>query len=153
MEEFSREEANENKEKYDRTCKLEAFDESKAGSRALSMRYYTSSSCFCRSPAKPAKCALASADSHLRIPITDLEEIAKDPSQCKEVVNEVRSASRTRGLFPVMNHGSPPLLWRRCWMECAVSMSKALARRDLSIRKISQEALRPYYSSSNQYRT
>ncbi|XP_048133505.1 1-aminocyclopropane-1-carboxylate oxidase homolog [Rhodamnia argentea] len=107
MEEFSREEANENKQKYDRTCKLEAFDESKAGSRALSMRYYTSSSCFRRSPTKPAKCAQASGDSHLRIPITDLEEIAKDPSQCKEVVNEVRSASRTRGLFPVVNNGIP----------------------------------------------
>lgn len=31
MEVFSRDEANDNKQKYDRTCELEAFDESKAG--------------------------------------------------------------------------------------------------------------------------
>ncbi|XP_056169901.1 1-aminocyclopropane-1-carboxylate oxidase homolog 1-like [Syzygium oleosum] len=107
MEVFSTDEANENKQKYDRTCKLKAFDESKAGVKGLVDAGITEVPPIFVERPENLRSALASGDSHFRVPIIDLEDIAKDPSRRQEVVNEVRSASKTWGFFQVVNHGIP----------------------------------------------
>ncbi|KAI6693466.1 hypothetical protein NL676_021176 [Syzygium grande] len=107
MEVFSTDEANENKQKYDRTCKLKAFDESKAGVKGLVDAGITEVPPIFVERPENLRSALASGDSHFRVPVIDLEDIAKDPSRRQEVVNEVRSASKTWGFFQVVNHGIP----------------------------------------------
>ncbi|KAI6678054.1 hypothetical protein NL676_038850 [Syzygium grande] len=94
--------------KYDRTCELKAFDESKAGVKGLVDAGITEvPRIFVDCPENLRSVLASGDDSHFRIPIIDLEDIVKHPSRRKEVVNEVRSASETWDFFQVANHGIP----------------------------------------------
>ncbi|KAI6678073.1 hypothetical protein NL676_038869 [Syzygium grande] len=94
--------------KYDRTCELKAFDESKAGVKGLADAGITEvPRIFVDCPENLRSVLASGDDSHFRIPIIDLEDIVKHPSRRKEVVNEVQSASETWDFFQVANHGIP----------------------------------------------
>ncbi|PON66656.1 Non-heme dioxygenase N-terminal domain containing protein [Trema orientale] len=51
---------------------------------------------------------LVSGETQLRIPIVDLKNMGKDWFRRQEIVNEVRAAAETWGIFQVANHGTPP---------------------------------------------
>ncbi|KAF8016443.1 hypothetical protein BT93_H1838 [Corymbia citriodora subsp. variegata] len=107
MEVFSRDEANENTQKYDRMRELKAFDETKAGVKGLVDAGITEVPRIFVDRPENVQNAPASGDSRFHVPIIDLEDIAKDSARRKEVVSEVRSASKTYGFFQVVNHGIP----------------------------------------------
>ncbi|KAK3417360.1 hypothetical protein EUGRSUZ_H03105 [Eucalyptus grandis] len=107
MEVFSRDEAHEKTQKYDRMREKKAFDESKAGVKGLVDAGITEVPRIFVDHPENLQSALASSNGHFHVPIVDLADIVKDPSRRKEVVNEVRSASKTWGFFQVVNHGIP----------------------------------------------
>lgn len=107
MEVLSRDGAHEKTQKYDRISEIKDFDELKAGVKGLVDAGITEVPRIFVDHPENLQSALASSNGHFHVPIVDLAEIVKDPSRRKEVVNEVRSASKTWGFFQVVNHGIP----------------------------------------------
>ncbi|PIN15583.1 Iron/ascorbate family oxidoreductase [Handroanthus impetiginosus] len=93
---------------YDRAIELKAFDETKTGVEGLvesgiiqvpQIFIHPQKDLYNYKPTSP--------NLQLKFPLIDLKNINEDPVRRKEVVEEVREASRTWGFFQVVNHGIP----------------------------------------------
>ncbi|XP_059447419.1 1-aminocyclopropane-1-carboxylate oxidase homolog 1-like [Corylus avellana] len=94
---------------YDRETEIKTFDESKAGVKGLLDAGVTKvPRMFHRGQfsldERPGR------ESHISIPIIDLQGIHKDSSVRTEVIEKVRNACEKFGFFQVVNHGIPVTL-------------------------------------------
>ncbi|OVA02436.1 Oxoglutarate/iron-dependent dioxygenase [Macleaya cordata] len=93
------------KEFYDRAKEVKAFDDTKSGVKGLVDAGVVKIPRFFIRP--PNERSTNSNNTHLKIPVIDLENIDKDVNRYKEIVDEVRQASETWGMFQLVNHGIP----------------------------------------------
>nr|AFK38092.1 unknown [Lotus japonicus] len=89
----------------DRLRELQAFDETKAGVKGLIDEGITKiPSLFHHPPDKFVKASNSDKTEHV-IPVIDLANVGKDPSEREEVISKIREACETWGFFQVANHG------------------------------------------------
>ena len=90
-------------EDYDRASELKAFDESKEGVKGLVDAGVSKvPRMFIRPPDNSRDC-----NTQFKFPVIDLHGMDSDPIRRKKIVEMVREASETWGLFTVVNHGIP----------------------------------------------
>ncbi|GMI72034.1 hypothetical protein like AT1G06620 [Hibiscus trionum] len=89
---------------YDRASELKAFDETKAGVKGLVDAGIKQ---VPRMFHQPRDDYSVSCGTQYNIPIIDLEGVKQNRTTRKEIVENVRNASKTWGFFQVLNHGIP----------------------------------------------
>ncbi|XP_077241393.1 1-aminocyclopropane-1-carboxylate oxidase homolog 1-like [Tasmannia lanceolata] len=90
---------------YDRANAVREFDESKIGVKGLvDSGIVNIPNFFIHPPDKRPKASYA-VDTHLQVPIIDLEGL--NGNRREEIVEEIRKASETWGFFQTVNHGIP----------------------------------------------
>ncbi|XVF28640.1 hypothetical protein REPUB_Repub15cG0047300 [Reevesia pubescens] len=95
------------KPEYDRASEVRAFDDTKAGVKGLVDAGVSQvPRIFHQSPDKFEKTSVPGS-TQIGIPVIDLEGVKEDPITRKEIVDEVRNASKEWGFFQVINHGIP----------------------------------------------
>ncbi|GLT61828.1 hypothetical protein SLA2020_345080 [Shorea laevis] len=89
---------------YDRASELKAFDDTKAGVKGLVDAGISKvPRIFHHQP----DCFTVSEDTQFSIPIIDLDDVKKDSVKRRDVVEQVRDASKKWGFFQVVNYGVP----------------------------------------------
>ncbi|KAK6278877.1 hypothetical protein POUND7_019144 [Theobroma cacao] len=95
------------KPEYDRASEVKAFDDTKAGVKGLVDAGATEvPRMFYQPPDKFEKSSVP-GDAQVRIPVINLDRVKEDPITRKEIVEEVRDASKKWGFFQIINHGIP----------------------------------------------
>ena len=93
---------------FDRASELKAFDDTKAGVKGLvDAGVVEIPRIFYRPPKMDDS---SSVETHLGVPVVDLEDVDKDPFKRREIVDKIREASETWGFFQAVNHGVPARL-------------------------------------------
>ncbi|GLT78706.1 hypothetical protein SLA2020_502340 [Shorea laevis] len=92
------------KPNYDRTSELKAFDDTKAGVKGLVDAGISAVPRIFHHPQDNFK---VSRDTLFSVPIIDLEGVENDPVKRRDVVGQVRDASKKWGFFQVINHSVP----------------------------------------------
>ncbi|XP_038877359.1 1-aminocyclopropane-1-carboxylate oxidase homolog 1-like isoform X2 [Benincasa hispida] len=93
-------------ETFDRASELKSFDETKAGVKGLVDSGMTEIPGIFYCPPKEGSNSVPN-ETHLGVPVVDLEDIHKDPLKRREAMEKIREASETWGFFQVLNHGVP----------------------------------------------
>ncbi|KAG1354914.1 1-aminocyclopropane-1-carboxylate oxidase [Cocos nucifera] len=91
---------------YDRAKELKEFDDTKGGVRGLLESGVTKIPRIFITPAEDRPKPSSGPPTALQVPVIDLQAI-DDAFRRKEIVKEVREASKTWGFFQVVNHGIP----------------------------------------------
>ena len=92
---------------FDRASELKAFDQTKAGVKGLVDSGVAEIPGIFYCPPKECSSSIPEEETHLSVPVVDLEDIDKDPFKRRQVVDKIREASETGGFFQVINHGVP----------------------------------------------
>ena len=90
-------------ENYYRPTELKAFDDTKAGVKGLVDAGITEIPRIFYHPLEEDD----SGETQIRIPVIDLEGVAKDSLKRKDIVEQIREASEELGFFQLINHGIP----------------------------------------------
>ncbi|XP_022924231.1 1-aminocyclopropane-1-carboxylate oxidase homolog 1-like [Cucurbita moschata] len=90
-------------ENYHRPTELKAFDDTKAGVKGLVDAGITEIPRIFYHPLEEDD----SGETQIRIPVIDLEGVAKDSLKRKDIVEQIREASEELGFFQLINHGIP----------------------------------------------
>lgn len=94
---------------FDRESELKSFDETKAGVKGLVDSGITKvPQIFIQTPDHD----FSQAEGDLDLPIINLMGFNSDPVRRKEIVKEIKEASRTWGFFQVINHEIPVTVLR-----------------------------------------
>ncbi|KAJ1395419.1 Oxoglutarate/iron-dependent dioxygenase [Sesbania bispinosa] len=92
---------------YDRASELKAFDDTKDGVKGLVDAGVTKIPRIFHQPLDEFEKDSTSSSTQLGVPSIDLEDVHKDPTRRKVVVEKIREASETWGFFQIVNHGIP----------------------------------------------
>ncbi|XWS13821.1 hypothetical protein CRYUN_Cryun36dG0071400 [Craigia yunnanensis] len=95
------------KPEYDRASEVKAFDDRKSGVKGLVDDGITEVPRIFHQPPDNFEKTSVPSGTQFTIPVIDLEGVKKDPITRKEIVEEVRNASKQWGFFQVINHGIP----------------------------------------------
>lgn len=93
---------------YDRRSELKAFDDTNAGVKGLVDAGVSKvPRIFIHPSGSNFEKASSIGKNPVSIPVIDLENIEKNTSKRKDIVDKVRNASETLGFFQMVNHGIP----------------------------------------------
>ncbi|XP_022759650.1 1-aminocyclopropane-1-carboxylate oxidase homolog 1-like isoform X2 [Durio zibethinus] len=95
------------KPEYDRASEVKAFDDTKAGVKGLVDDGVTEVPRMFHQPRDKFEKTSVPGGTQFTIPVVDLEGVKENPITRKEIVCEVRNASKQWGFFQVINHGIP----------------------------------------------
>lgn len=92
----------------ERAIERKAFDDTKAGVKGLFDAKITKMPRFFYHQPDKIKYSVNPDESHIRIPVIDLGDLANDdPVQRNDIVEKIREASETWGFFQIVNHEIP----------------------------------------------
>lgn len=90
-------------ENFHRPTELKAFDDTKAGVKGLvDAKVNEIPRIFYHPPED-----VHSAQTHIHIPLIDLEGVGNDSLKRKHIIEQIRDASEELGFFQLINHGIP----------------------------------------------
>ncbi|XP_021290846.1 1-aminocyclopropane-1-carboxylate oxidase homolog 1-like [Herrania umbratica] len=95
------------KHEYDRASEVKAFDDTKAGVKGLVDAGITEVPRMFHQPPDKFERTSVPGDAQVSIPVINLDRVKEDPITRKEIVEEVRDASKKWGFFQIINHGIP----------------------------------------------
>ncbi|KAL4024794.1 hypothetical protein IC575_013164 [Cucumis melo] len=88
---------------FHRPTELKAFDDTKAGVKGLVDANITEIPRIFYHPPEEVD----SAETHIHIPLIDLEGVGDDSLKRKHIIDQIRDASEELGFFQLINHGIP----------------------------------------------